>query len=75
MRVLLVHNFYRDPGGEDYAFHADATVLSRAGHTVEKFARSSARATETAAGVLRTALQTPWALDAAADLDPSELNF
>ena len=75
MRVLLVHNFYREPGGEDYAFHAEATVLQRSGHEVKTFERSSAEATETVAGVLRTAAGTPWATEAVAALDRAIIDF
>lgn len=69
MRVLLVHNFYRQPGGEDYAFHAEATVLSRNGHEVRTFERASADATESLSGVLRTAMATAWASETAAALE------
>lgn len=34
MRILLVHNFYQQPGGEDQVFHAEAGLLSRRGHSV-----------------------------------------
>ena len=69
MRVLLVHNFYREPGGEDYAYHAEKTALRRRGHEVHSFERSSAEATDSVAGVLRTALGTPWATETVADLE------
>jgi|SRR5579862_4969636 len=32
--VLSVHNYYREPGGEDKVFAAEAELLRRAGHTV-----------------------------------------
>ncbi len=35
MRILLVHNYYQDPGGEDGVFHQEAEAL-REGHTVER---------------------------------------
>lgn len=34
MRILLVHNYYQDPGGEDGVFHQEAEAL-RKRHTVE----------------------------------------
>ncbi|MCD8538403.1 MAG: glycosyltransferase family 4 protein [Leadbetterella sp.] len=34
MRILLVHNYYQDPGGEDSVFHQEAEAL-RKKHTVE----------------------------------------
>lgn len=35
MRILLVHNYYQDPGGEDGVFHQEAEALSES-HTVER---------------------------------------
>lgn len=69
MKVLLVHNFYREPGGEDYVFRAEAAVLERNGHEVSTFERSSTVATDSIAGVLRTAIETPWAGRAARELE------
>lgn len=60
MRVLLVHNYYREPGGEDYAFRAEVEGLRRAGHEVETLERSSAEETDSPAGIVTTALNTPW---------------
>lgn len=34
MRILLVHNYYQDPGGEDAVFHQETEAL-RKKHTVE----------------------------------------
>ena len=34
MRVLLVHNFYQQPGGEDAVFRAEAELLRQNGHAV-----------------------------------------
>lgn len=34
MRVLLVHNFYLEPGGEDHAYAAEGDMLERCGHEV-----------------------------------------
>ena len=34
MRVLLVHNFYQRPGGEDQVFLAESRLLRAAGHEV-----------------------------------------
>ncbi len=36
-RILLVHNRYRQRGGEDAAFEAEAGMLRRAGHAVRAF--------------------------------------
>src|SRR4029079_9675956 len=37
MKVLLVHNFYQEPGGEDQVFAEEAALLEKYGHTVRKF--------------------------------------
>ncbi|MCR9247387.1 MAG: glycosyltransferase family 4 protein [bacterium] len=37
MRVLIVHNEYRQPGGEDVVFRAEARMLRDAGHEVRTF--------------------------------------
>lgn len=44
MRVLLLHNRYRLPGGEERAVGDIAELLSRRGHQVEVLERSSAEA-------------------------------
>ncbi len=36
-RVLLVHNFYQQPGGEDQVFAAEGRMLERYGHTVIRY--------------------------------------
>ena len=38
MRVLLAHNSYLQPGGEDLAFEADVDLLQRNGHAVDVYA-------------------------------------
>lgn len=35
MRVLMLHNFYRQPGGEDSCFFAESEMLRERGHQVE----------------------------------------
>lgn len=37
MRVLIVHNFYQQPGGEDQVFAAETDLLRERGHTVSHF--------------------------------------
>jgi glycosyltransferase involved in cell wall biosynthesis len=37
MKVLTVHNFYQQPGGEDVVFEAERRLLSRHGHDVVVF--------------------------------------
>ena len=37
VRILLVHNHYQQPGGEDESFAAEAGMLRRAGHDVIEY--------------------------------------
>lgn len=37
MRVLQVHNFYQQPGGEDQVYAAEAELLARHGHAVIQY--------------------------------------
>ncbi len=41
MRILLIHNFYKQAGGEDTVFHAEAALLESQGHAVEKLSLSN----------------------------------
>src|SRR5580698_606795 len=41
MRLLLVHNKYQVPGGEDAAFEFEASLLESAGHTVKRLVVSN----------------------------------
>jgi hypothetical protein len=37
MRILMVHNFYRKPGGEDAVFLSEKTLLQSMGHDVFEY--------------------------------------
>jgi glycosyltransferase involved in cell wall biosynthesis len=37
MNVLLVHNSYQQPGGEDHVFQSEAALLEAHGHTVSRY--------------------------------------
>ncbi|MDX1419350.1 MAG: glycosyltransferase family 4 protein [Rubricoccaceae bacterium] len=37
MRILLVHNHYQQPGGEDQVFQAEGALLERHGHAVVRY--------------------------------------
>jgi glycosyltransferase involved in cell wall biosynthesis len=41
MKIVLVHNFYRQAGGEDVVFQGEKRLLERAGHTVIPYVRSN----------------------------------
>lgn len=43
MRILLVHNFYQQPGGEDVVFKAEAALLRIRGHEVMEFVEDNRR--------------------------------
>ena len=39
MKILLCHNYYQQPGGEDHVFEAEARLLASRGHAVVRFTR------------------------------------
>lgn len=39
MKVLQLHNFYQQPGGEDQVFYAEGDLLEKQGHEVLRFTR------------------------------------
>ena len=41
MRILLIHNRYRQSGGEDEVFRAEAALLRGAGHSVVEDTRTN----------------------------------
>ena len=41
MRILFVHNYYREQGGEDVSFHNEMDLLARHGHQVEMYTRDN----------------------------------
>jgi glycosyltransferase involved in cell wall biosynthesis len=41
MKIVLVHNFYRQAGGEDVVFQSEKRLLERAGHTIFPYVRSN----------------------------------
>ena len=41
MKIVLVHNFYRQAGGEDVVFQTEKRLLENAGHTVIPYVRSN----------------------------------
>lgn len=56
MRVLSVHNFYQQPGGEDYTFHSEVALLKQRGHEVVAYEDHNDRITS---GLL-TSLSSIW---------------
>jgi glycosyltransferase involved in cell wall biosynthesis len=41
MRILTLHNYYKQAGGEDTVFHAEAALLEQHGHQVERLTFSN----------------------------------
>lgn len=41
MKIVLVHNLYQQPGGEDIVFDSEKRLLERAGHQVISYVRSN----------------------------------
>ncbi len=69
MKVLLVHNFYRQAGGEDEVFRAECAALREAGHEVVTYERSNA---EIAGGTARdTAPASQGAASGASAAEPA----
>ncbi|HYT74669.1 MAG TPA: glycosyltransferase [Vicinamibacterales bacterium] len=62
MRVLMVHNTYRGPGGEDVVARHEADLLRDNGHEVLEWWRSNAEF-KGATGLLRAPAHAVWALD------------
>lgn len=58
MRILLVHNYYQQPGGEDRSFEAERDLLREAGHEVFCYTRHNDDVQDQ--GGLATAVQTLW---------------
>jgi glycosyltransferase involved in cell wall biosynthesis len=60
-RVLLVHNHYRQPGGEDRVFTDELELLSRNGHDVIRFTADNSDLT--GSGGLALAARAVWNAD------------
>jgi glycosyltransferase involved in cell wall biosynthesis len=58
MRILTVHNYYQQAGGEDAVFVAEAALLRRYGHEVVEYREDNGRIR--ALGRLAAAAQTIW---------------
>ncbi len=66
MRVLICHNFYQQPGGEDQVFAAEAALLRRFGHEVETYSVHNDEIES--AGKLKLAAATVWNRGAASEI-------
>jgi len=69
LKILLVHNFYQQAGGEDEAFHREKNLLIAAGHQVSVYTRHNDEIKEY--GLWDKAmlgLRTVWAWDSTREL-------
>ncbi len=62
MRILIVHNYYTQPGGEDVVFEAERALLERYGHEVITFVEDNARLN--VINPLKAAVDTIWSKEA-----------
>lgn len=62
MRVLMLHNRYLFPGGEDLSYTTDVGLLQRAGHEVQTIEEHNDRIHRL--GSLRSAARTVWSQEA-----------
>ncbi|MFZ0039607.1 MAG: glycosyltransferase family 4 protein [Candidatus Acidiferrales bacterium] len=70
MKILLVHNEYQQPGGEDVVFEQEKRILSRAGHNVITYCRSNHEIEElSAVGRATLVIRTVWAGDTRRDFE------
>lgn len=69
MKLLIAHNRYRYPGGEDVVFSREAELLRSAGHNVIEYVRQNTEIPND--GIwnnVRTGIRTIWAWDTAGEL-------
>ena len=66
MRVLVAHNAYREPGGEDRVAASEVAMLAAAGHEVRRYDVHNDRVAEL--GPVDRALTTIWSREARAAL-------
>jgi glycosyltransferase involved in cell wall biosynthesis len=67
MRIVLCHNYYQQPGGEDRVFADEAQLLSSRGHDVVTFTRHNESVCDM--GPWSLAAQTLWNRQAATELE------
>ncbi len=67
MRILMLHNRYKIPGGEDVSTHTQVDLLRSAGHTVELVEETNERVDTL--GSIRTATRTFWSREAYRHID------
>lgn len=69
MRILLAHNRYQLPGGEDFVFATERDLLRAHGHDVVTYERSNHEIGSGLLARIGAARHTLWAHDSARDID------
>jgi glycosyltransferase involved in cell wall biosynthesis len=67
MRILVIHNAYRQPGGEDAVVRAELELLRQHGQAVQVYRRSNDELVHRSAA--RAAMSAVWSRQAARDID------
>ena len=67
MKILLAHNFYQQPGGEDRCFAAEADLLRDRGHEVVCYTQDNKTIDEMSS--MRLAVKTIWNNETHADIE------
>lgn len=69
MKILILHNYYRQPGGEDGTVHRESMLLRAAGHQVTTYSRHNREIDEgSLSGKIKTASKAIWAQDSYREL-------
>lgn len=61
MRILVIHNFYQQPGGEDVVFANEKELLRQHGHEIIEFTAHNEQVEQM--GKLKLAINTIWSSD------------
>ena len=67
MKIILVHNTYQQPGGEDVVFELERNMLQAAGNDVKVYCRSNHEINGSAVSRLVLAKKMIWASDTYAE--------
>ena len=73
MKILIVHNYYAETGGEDVVVQAEKQLLMEQGHEVLEFSRTNEKAQ--GLSLLFTAFRMIWSFDSARSLRKSIREF
>jgi len=72
-KILLIHNYYRQPGGEDIVYEAELKLLKDSGHTVIAFNEDNKKLDESY--FFKNASNTIWSIEAHKNLRSLLKNF